>query len=51
MDEDYEYAEPHMSPKEMERFLASEAKDGKTELEALRKLMYILDVSLPDFDD
>lgn len=47
MEEDSEEREEHMTPEEMQRFLNQEARDGAGELEAYRKLMYILGVAYP----
>lgn len=47
MEEDCAGREERMTPEEMQRFLNQEARDGTGELEAYRKLMYILGVAYP----
>lgn len=46
--EEREY-EP-MTRDEMQRFLNLEAKDGKSELEAYKNLMYILGIEFPKIE-
>lgn len=46
--EEAEATERRMTPEEMQRFLNQEARDGVSEIDAYRRLAYILGIEWPD---